>query len=349
MWLGLPAIRLLVYFVRGSEIERPSRIQFAFVSLSLAAIVCATSLWVPSPSVITAPLVVDYDPLTIVRAPTAGFVETIHVGTGQRVGIGDPLITLRNPKLESDLRLIEADIEVARVRAQTNKANGDLAQWKIEQKAVDALMEQRAVLLKMDAQLSIIATAGGTIVTRRLAERRKTYANVGDELLTIGNAAEKTAVAMVSQSDAVWLRKSQERLASLQIWGDTFDSISTTLKRIEPRATDALAHEAFAANFGGPLSTVNRSQVESNEDRSVLSLSEQHQPIGEQSYSGSQLKLVRPHVRVDFEISREDSGDLQVGQTGTVHIHARQGSLGRYIYDGATRWVKRRLPRTHGI
>ena len=69
-------------------------------SFSLTAVMAAAFLhFCPSPTVISAPVVIDYEPMSVVRAQTAGFAETIHVENGDYVEPGQLLVTLENREL----------------------------------------------------------------------------------------------------------------------------------------------------------------------------------------------------------------------------------------------------------
>ena len=55
------------------------------------------------PGRVDAPAVVEYAPLTVIRAATPGFVPQIQVASGQQVKAGQGIAVLQNKELEADL------------------------------------------------------------------------------------------------------------------------------------------------------------------------------------------------------------------------------------------------------
>jgi len=110
MWAGIPLFQLTKYFLVGTKTERPNRVWFAS-AMTLTLLLAAGFFYLcPSPSVVSAPIVIDYEPLHIVRSNSNGFIENIHVSDGQAVEEGELLVSLINPELRHELKSLMIDI-----------------------------------------------------------------------------------------------------------------------------------------------------------------------------------------------------------------------------------------------
>ncbi len=144
LWLLIPVRDLLKYIMFGTDYETPNRRRFAVVTVGLIAVALAIANFVPAPTVITAPVVIDYRPLNIVRAETAGFIETICVDNQQFVNAGDLLIVLRNPELESRLVRTECELAKSQMCAKSLQNEGEIGAWQAEQAVIQSLDVQRS-------------------------------------------------------------------------------------------------------------------------------------------------------------------------------------------------------------
>ncbi len=351
LWLGVPCYMLARYLINGSDVEDPSRTRFALVTSGLVVGCLAIMFLVPSPTMVSAPVIVDYAPLKVVRAVAPGFVQSIHVRPGQKVQQNDLLVTLHSPKLVADAISVDADIQASRLRAQTYKTSGELATWQMEVETLESLQKQKQELDELLAHLQIRAPMGGTVVSRTIAERDDTYFNVGDEILSIGNPENKKAVAMVRQSDAVWLRENSQSVAKIQLWGKTGGCINGQIQSVNPRTTDSLPHDAFASYFGGPLAAVSRTSVESSKEKSILGTvsADQIQRSFTDQTESQGLKLVEPYVEVEIGIPNSNADELMAGQMGVAFVTARDSTLGSYLVDSIRSWLKGQVTRTHGM
>ena len=103
LWFGIPVIKFAKFVLLGSKTEEPNRIWFA-AAMSITCVLIGAFLFAcPSPSVVSAPIVIDFEELSIVRAEAAGFAQTIHVVDGQKVEAGQLLITMENRDLKTEL------------------------------------------------------------------------------------------------------------------------------------------------------------------------------------------------------------------------------------------------------
>ena len=333
MWVGIPAWKLAKYVVRGTETENPNRVWFATACAISAACLVGFLVFCPAPSIVSAPVVVDYDPLTIMRAKSSGFASKIHVVSGQHVKEGDLLVSLENPELELELKSLMIDIRISKLRSQSLLTRERLGELVLEQENLLSMEQRRRELTDQLANLQIIASHSGVILNADLTSDQGKYFQPGDEILSIGNKTEVHAIALTRQQDIKWIEKNPDYDVELRIWGRSENALITgQIKHVNPRARDDLPHEAFAATAGGPLAVVPREQVEESND----------------SEEGD-MKLTQPRVPMEIALSDSDRRDLLPGQSGQLYIRGRNQNMGTYLAQNFVQFIKTNNMRTHGL
>ena len=331
MWVGIPIYKLANYVTKGTETEKPNRRWFASAMAITVACLLGFLVLCPAPSIVSAPIVVDYDPLSIIRAKAPGFANRIHVIDGQHVKKGDLLVSLDNPELRLELKSLLIDIRISRIRSQSLLSRERLGEILLEQDSLESMLKQQRELEDQIANLSVVAPESGTVLAADLAIENGKYFSPGDEILSIANRDEIHAIALARQEDIEWVAQNPDVDIELRIWGRSENAtIAGQIKHINPRARDDLPHEAFAATAGGPLAVVPRQQVEeSNEE--------------------GDMKLTEPRVPLEIELSDSDRRDLLAGQSGQLVIRSRDQNMGTYIAQNFVRFVKKNNLRTHGL
>ena len=132
LWFGMPTVKFLNYVIRGSKLEAPNRQWFAVASTLTIFVLGAVLYLCPSPTVVSAPVVIDYEDLSVIRASAPGFANQIHVENGQKVFAGDLLVTLENPELRSELKSVEVDIRISRLRINAYLEAEEVASLQLE-------------------------------------------------------------------------------------------------------------------------------------------------------------------------------------------------------------------------
>lgn len=332
MWVGIPLFKLTKYFLFGTDTERPNRLWFVS-AMSLTALVLAIFMYTcPSPSVVSAPIVIEYEPLSIVRSNASGFAKRVHVVDGQTVKKGDLLVTLENPELEQELGSLQIDIQISKLRVNTFFNEEKISQVQLEEESLASLEKKQVELKQRIADLTIVAPQDGQVLARELNTLEGQHLQPGTEILSIGQPGNIQAVALTQQSDVEWVSSNPEAEVELLIWGRHENSlIDGQISHINPRARDDLPHEAFSATTGGPLAVVPRNQVE-----------------GEQQ-DEKDMMLVNPRVPIEISLSQEDRSSLHPGQTGQLIVRSRDQNMGKYLVTNLVRFVRENNFRTHGL
>ena len=332
LWAVLPLIKLIKFVSVGTKTENPNRAWFASAMTATLLLLGCFLYLCPSPSVVSAPVVIDYEPLSIIRAKSTGFATSIHVADGQQVKEGDLLVTLHNPDLEHELHSLLIDIQISELRSNALFNAGEISQVQLEQEALESMTKRKIELEQRIAELQIYAPQSGNVLARDLDQQVGQYFSPGDEILSIAKPGEIHAIALTRQDDIDWVVGNPDAKIELLVWGrHQSDLLKGHIKHINPRARDDLPHEAFAASIGGPLPVVPRGQVE------------------EASEEEGEMMLTQPRVPIEIELAEEDRKSLVAGQTGQLIIRSRQQNMGSYIGHNLIRFARNNNLRTHGL
>ncbi len=333
LWIGIPVFRLIKYVAVGSEVENPNRGRFALATLITALVVGSFLYLCPSPSVVSAPLVVDYKPLSIVRVTTPGFARKILVTDGQFVNEGDKLIEMENKELQHDLNSLVVDIEISKLRINNLLTAERISEVQIEQESLEAKTKRKIEIEQQLEELIVRAPSTGKVIARGIDSNLNKYFKVGDELLTIGDPQQIHALALTRQSDIEWLEQDSVDWVDMMVWGRHQGGLMQgRIKTINPRARVELPHEAFAASIGGPLAVVPQAQVE-----------------GEKGGQSDQMVLTEPRVPVEIELQTKDIEHLIPGQTGHMIVRGRSQNMGSYLSENFIRYIRKQSFRSHGL
>ena len=333
LWVGIPLFKLASFTIAGTDTERPNRLWFASAMTLTLLLVGGFLVFCPSPSVITAPVVIEFEQWSIIRSNAAGFAKQIHVSDGDSVNEGDLLVTLENKDIGLELASLKIDIEISKLRIDNLFNAGEISQVQHERESLTSMLERKAELDARISDLKIFAPRSGTVLARGLGTLKGQYMTPGEEIMSIGKPGDMHAVGLAEQTDVDWILENPDTDVELQLWGRyESEMIPGKITKIDPRARDDLPNEAFAAVAGGPLAVVPRSQVESG---------------GEQSEQD--LMLTEPRVKLEIAIESEDRQSLLAGQSGIIMVRNRNENMGSYIVSGFKRFVTANNLRTHGL
>ena len=331
-WIGIPVFKLAKYVTVGTETDQPDRKWFS-IAMSLTVICLAGFLYFfPSPSVISAPVVIDYEPIAVVRTTSTGFANSIHVTNGQQVKKGDLLVSLVNPDLKQELTSLLVDIKISELRIKSLFSSGRISDVQLEQESLAAMQKKQIELEGQIADLEVLSPQDGQILARDLNSSIGKHFVPGDEVLSVVQPEEIQAIALTNQADIEWIEDKPDIEIELRVWGrHQRQLLKGRIKTIDPRARDDVPHEAFSASIGGPLAVVSRDQVEDSKE------------------ADNDLMLVQPRVLIEIELEPEDRKTLVPGQTGELFVRSRDQNIGTYLAENFVRFVRDNNYRTHGF
>ena len=285
IWVGNPLVRF-VHLAKG--LWRRDQVKFvraAALSTSMAVGIFACFFWVPIPTAVNAPGMVQFAPDAMVRSLASGFIAEVHVQDGSVVQAGDLLFEVENQDLTNQWKQlgIEWQQNDLRLRAATDKHNASLKQVLLE--------DQRAVekqLLQLEARvasLRMTAPHDGVVVARGLASRVGTYINEGEPLLHVASDHDKELVALLDHHAIDEVRRAVGSEVKIRTAG--FSMTKGRLDRVEPRASSKLSNLAFASTEGGSLPV----QIRASDD----------------------YQLLEPHFQARIRLDRAAASELPVG------------------------------------
>jgi len=317
-WFGVPVLkfgRMLVQLAR----QQPSRlVRGAVVCSLLISGIAGVLLGLPGPFQTVAPGVVQLQEGRQVRAEVDGFVDAIYVAAGQKVGLGDVLLTLRNEEVRNQVEDLKLQIEQETVRQQTamkDLRSGDAAVAATKQRSLRQQLRQAERRL---AGLTITAPAAGVVVARDLSSLLSTFVEEGDELLLVDDGQARRLRISVAEEDIGVLHAAAGERLPISVRIGTRPLTSGVLERVVPRASRTLPAESLAATQGGPLA------VRSRDDESE-----------------SEMELTEHRFVADVRLPAHQR--LPLGERGYATLGARNESLGRHLYRVGHDWFEDQL------
>lgn len=320
VWVGRPALKFLKDG-RSLWLQHPERFfRASLLGGTGIAITVLAMIGLPAPVMTTAPGVVDFTDGEIVRAETEGFIEQIHVESGQFVAEGDVLVTLRNDDVKTRLIDLQQKVAQEESRLQSASHNHDLGALHIAQGNLDSFRKQLRECQHQADGLQLKAARSGRIIGREFRSLTGTYAKAGMELMTIGLDDAKELRLSVGQRDLPVASSLVGQ--SLKIRIGTAPPVVGTLTRINPKGSRSIPHQALAATNGGPLPVVES---------------------GKANADGERLELAEHRFTAIVTLPAADANRFFCGQRGTVSLGLPKASLGKHVWTACEDWFRDRL------
>jgi hypothetical protein len=205
------------------------------------------------------------EPVTLepVRPSEDGFVQTVHIRAGDTVAKGDPIVTLYNAEIMSQLAAMragyesaQADLDAAmskamsaRMQAETRLRQAELALARTQERA-DSLT------LRARAPGRVVPAAGlGTDMDRITG----TFFTRGSLLATVATTDQLLVRCIVADRDEGYIFRGKvgETVegveASIRVRGNAGDEIPATLIRNAPAGSRRVASESLTSGAGGEV------------------------------------------------------------------------------------------------
>ena len=178
--------------------------------------------------------------VAVVRALVAGTVATIYADEGQTVRAGDPIVQLRNLRLDSKLARSQSEFDVATQRAHS----AFLRYTDFGPAATDRerLGEQTRQITSEVASLAVASPLSGVVMTPRVSDKVGTYILQGAELAEVADLSRMRARIYVSEFEMY--KFNADSPARLQLdgrWGTLYartSGIAPLSSDVEPGLID---------------------------------------------------------------------------------------------------------------
>jgi putative peptide zinc metalloprotease protein len=323
-WAVVPVARFVYQLWCGKSWERPNWFWFSTAVALAASLLLALFVVIPWPGASRAPAVVEYSPLTIVRAGTAGFVSEVHVRGGQFVEQGQVLAVLRNEQLEFELADLQLALQQSQLLSRVAEQKQKLAEQQAEQEKAEALKKRIEERQQQVNRLLVRAPRSGKIIGRDLDTLSGAYLKDGAQILAIGNEAQKELQISVAQDDldAFTTRVGQTVYVRLPGSG----RLECRLAKLEPRAKLEPSHASLCAPAGGPLVVRKKeAAADASQDPS------------------QQYEFVAPRFTGTLELAAAQAGDLHAGQLASVSFRSYHETFGLHLFNAAVKWMRDRI------
>jgi putative peptide zinc metalloprotease protein len=259
--------------------------------------------WCFDPRNVPLSAVVDYEPLTVVRAAAPGFVTQVLVGDGDEVTAGQILAVLTNGELATELAQTANLVEQSFAKSRVHRQAGEIAKEQSEAVRRKALETKLSELKKRRDSLTIRAPVNGRIVSRGLDQMTGRWLSEGGELGSIGNESNKRIIAAISQGDAEIIGTSSSRNTCAVLAG-SWQSIPVDQVEIDPSAAHTLIHPALSVENGGDLPVQHRERVNRAAADETTVTPELHEP----------------HFRLRGSLSVSEAEHLHAGHRVTLYV-----------------------------
>ena len=247
--LAVQPVSRLISSIASSSGVMAARGRVWLMGGAMAVVTMGLIGWVPLPASVVMEGVVWLPDEAQVRAPVDGQVDTLWVSGEQTVQKGQPLITLAAPVLQTQLTVLQAQIE--RSESELNVAFG--ADAMKAQNAQEALTRDRAALARLQADLDaqvLRAARSGRFVLSRGADLEGREVNRGDVLAFVLSPEPSVVRVVVPQSDVDDVRR---RLKDVSIMLDEQPgrALQGRFLREVPAPSDRLPSAALSDRMGG--------------------------------------------------------------------------------------------------
>lgn len=326
LWFGFPLGRFLFRRWKRDETERINRKRLAcanVVAVGALAIIAALGMM---PASISAPAVVEFAPLSVLRADAAGFVREMRVRAGDSVHASQVIAVLENGELLVELADHELAIQKSLVQGRIHRQLGEIGKEQIEAEERNKLELRRDVLRTRIESLTVRAPSAGHVIGRNLDSLVGQYLKAGDEICVLGNEDAKELLVAVSQEDFKLFSAQLALPVDVRVLGASRGWLNWPLTKVEPRADNSLPHPALSARVRGPLPV----------------------RVIEEDISRSQkatYELLTPHFCARVELPADESLQCRAGQIATVHFRSSAETFGEHAYASLRQWVHSYLDR----
>ncbi|MBL8829130.1 MAG: efflux RND transporter periplasmic adaptor subunit [Planctomycetaceae bacterium] len=319
-WLGGSAMLQQRRAGEGQPTRRARRRQ-VLATATVAIVLTAFVGWLASPARVESPAVVEYAPLTLLRADADGFVESVTVKAGETVERGQTVMLIRNDDLTRELQQLNSQRAQTAIQARLHLQQNELTQHQALLAKLTALDEQVTERHRQCDALTVKATSPGTIVTRDLMTLVGRYVRQGDVLVAIGDDEQKELIVSVAAEDeAEYVARQDQSVDAYRAMSLDRTAVGR-LTQLEPRARYELPHEALGANSGGPIvvRSVARDSIHSEE---------------------ISFKSLEPRLIAKVSLDRATSRSVRAGERVSVAFYAVEQSWARRWIDALSRYVR---------
>lgn len=323
LWIGLPIFnQMKALFGPNAKISYSKR-RTIISGLGSVGVLACLFFVLKAPATKSAPAIVQFSDETIVRAAADGFVDKILVINGQIVQPGQELIRMHNDDLDTEINQITSKLTATKIQARIYRQQGDLSLCNVELETIAGLEAQLAEKKSQRGALVLRSPSNGRIFQRNLSDLVGSFVKQGDALMNVAAQDTKELVVSVDQADLESIKSNIGKQVRVMLPGRPV--FTSSIKRIDPRASDQPTELRLCANSGGPLPVKPNPNAITGDDS---------QPA---------FVLLSPRFDAYVSVDRNIGKQIHSGQRGRVFFSATEQSLGSYFFLATREWLKKKI------
>lgn len=187
----------------------------------------------------------------IVYAGATGVVDRIVADPNSTVAADQPLIELRDPFIESRLKVAEAEIREYAARLAAVRF-ADPVQANIIREQLGHARARRDNLREQIARLIVTSEAEGRFILQVADDLIGRFVNKGDVLGYVADTRNPIVRVAIPQDDIDPVRNRMQG-AAIRFVGNTGDTYKATIRRVTPAASNQLSNRTLSTEGGGDI------------------------------------------------------------------------------------------------
>jgi putative peptide zinc metalloprotease protein len=252
IWLVYPVLKGGYYLLTSPRI-RSVRARAITVSVVLAAILIGFIMLVPMPYRSSSEGVVWIPEEAFVRAGAEGFIKDISAASGSRVTNGETLMTLDNPILAAEEKVLVAriqEVDARRLQFLTTKPVEAAITVQDLHEARERLKRTREEI----RDLSVRSRTDGTLVVPVPEDLPGRFVRKG-ELIGYVLELDRVTLRTVVSQDRIDMVRNGTYGVQVRLSERLTQTVPAIIKRIIPGATESLPAPALGTAGGGKIAT----------------------------------------------------------------------------------------------
>lgn len=249
-WFVVPLGKGMKYLFTSPRIRRV-RGRAVSVSLAATALLVLLLAFVPAPFRTRAEGVIWIPDEAFVRAQADGFVERVVATPGSTVRPGDPLVICGDPAVETDVTVLEAQLDEVNARIRQQLVD-DLVRATMLEEERRYIEERLARARERRSELTIRSRAAGTFVLPKAEDLPGRFVKRGELLAHVVDLKTITIRTIVDQGDIDLIRH-QIQEVQVRLAERPDEPMSATVARLVPAASESLPSPALGSEGGGQV------------------------------------------------------------------------------------------------
>ncbi len=252
MQLVLPLLKAIGYLLKSPTLSH-RRERALSVSIGTIAIVVSMLFLIPMPLNTMAEGVVWMPEHSYVRAGSNGFIQNILVKDGEYVNKSTDLIVTRDPLMQAQLKLLEANKKELEVKYDV-LVQEDIVESEIAMEEINLLDGKIQRLKEQISEMTITSPVDGVFIIAESKDLLGHYLKQGDPIAYVIDF-DDVSVRVVVPQNAIGLVRKRTLDVELRLEGAVHESIQSSVEREIPAATYRLPSKALSLDGGGKIKT----------------------------------------------------------------------------------------------